>query len=374
MAMVRPLVEGDIPQVADLHRRVFQVALESSPEQRAAYRQYFSDVFLNELWKQDGIGSWVNEEDSGVLTGFLGVVPRRMSMNGSRVLAAVSSQFITDADSRSRMVGVKLLKAFLQGPQDLSVADESNDASRKLWEALGGKTALLHSMHWIRLLRPCSLATSYLAQRRALGGLARAAAPIARAADVLVTRLAGSPLRHDAPALRAEGMSPEALLEHLPAFVGRGTLRPEYDVHTLRWAIARVSCQRERDEPESVLLRDERGRPVGSYVHCPSPGGVDQVLYIAAIPQAVEDVVRHLLHRAFQRGALAVAGRLDVRIMQALSNRHALFHRRGPWMLVHTRRPELLGAFERGEAFFSRLEGEFCLRFRPVGQCALPWG
>jgi hypothetical protein len=35
----------------------------------------------------------------------------------------------------------------------------------------------------------------------------------------------------------------------------------------------------------------------------------------------------------------------------------------GPWVLVHARDPEFVRAFEHGDAFFSRLEGEWCLRF-----------
>jgi hypothetical protein len=73
-----------------------------------------------------------------------------------------------------------------------------------------------------------------------------------------------------------------------------------------------------------------------------------------------------MFHDAWRRGMSALSGRLEPRLLQALSDRYALFHRRGPWMLIHARRPELVSAFERGKAFFSRLEGEISLRFEEI--------
>jgi hypothetical protein len=58
-------------------------------------------------------------------------------------------------------------------------------------------------------------------------------------------------------------------------------------------------------------------------------------------------------------------GRLDPAMAQAYSDRYCLFSRRGPWMLVHSRDPALSHLFHRGEALFSSLDGELCVRFRP---------
>jgi hypothetical protein len=50
--------------------------------------------------------------------------------------------------------------------------------------------------------------------------------------------------------------------------------------------------------------------------------------------------------------------------MQVLSDKYCLFHRRGPWLLVRARRPELLTAFQTGRAAFSLIDGEWSLRFQ----------
>jgi hypothetical protein len=76
----------------------------------------------------------------------------------------------------------------------------------------------------------------------------------------------------------------------------------------------------------------------------------------------VRDVLDHLFARAWQEGAVAVTGRLEPRFMDALADRHSLFHR-GPWTVIRATRPEILGAFESGAVSFSRFDGEWPLRF-----------
>jgi hypothetical protein len=76
-------------------------------------------------------------------------------------------------------------------------------------------------------------------------------------------------------------------------------------------------------------------------------------------------VLDHLLHETWLAGITAVKGRLDPALAQVCSDRYCLFTRRGPWLVVHAREPELAQMFHRGEALFSPLDGEFTARFRP---------
>ena len=47
-----------------------------------------------------------------------------------------------------------------------------------------------------------------------------------------------------------------------------------------------------------------------------------------------------------------------------LSDKNFLFHRGDrSWMLVHSRRPEVLDAIHRGTAFLTRMEGEWWISF-----------
>jgi hypothetical protein len=92
------------------------------------------------------------------------------------------------------------------------------------------------------------------------------------------------------------------------------------------------------------------------------PGGrVAEAVQVGATEEAALDVVDHLLADARRRGAVAVAGRLEPALMPALSERLSLFHRgRGPsWLLAHSRDERILRAVHVGDAFLTRLEGEW---------------
>jgi len=134
------------------------------------------------------LSSLVYEEGTGKIGGFLGVMLRPMWMRDRLIRTAVSSQFIVEPESRFELAGVQLLKVFLSGPQDLSLADEANDASRSIWEQLGGSTTLLASIHWTCVLRPAQYVRQRLAQHRLLEPLAFLSTPFCDAVDSVSAR------------------------------------------------------------------------------------------------------------------------------------------------------------------------------------------
>ena len=80
MNHVRPLVAADIPALAELHASVFS---DSSALSRAQRRQYLGEVFLESPWQGTALSSLVSEDTRHGVTGFLGVVPRTMSLGGT---------------------------------------------------------------------------------------------------------------------------------------------------------------------------------------------------------------------------------------------------------------------------------------------------
>ena len=212
---IRSFREEDIPQVADLHRRVFDTADHSTPELLESYRAYLTDVYLKNSGGDDDVGSLVHQE-GGKITGFLGVVPRRMSIRGQSLRAVITTNFVVDAGSRG-LAGIRLLRAVLDGPQDLSIADESNIASRVLWETLGGTTSLLYSMHWLYPLRPSLFGLLVAKKKKLLPRAALAAlTPAAWALDAVAASLP-IPLAHDPSkkGFSGENMSQESLAQCL---------------------------------------------------------------------------------------------------------------------------------------------------------------
>jgi len=358
-ARVRAFVEADIPQVAHVHRAAFAVEGDA---RLTEYTDYFKRVFLDSA--ADGITSLVCQEDDGRIAGFLGIVPRRMTVDGRRYQAAVSSQFIVDPQAHVGLVALRLAKAYLAGPQDLSIADEANDVSRKLWEGLGGTTALLLSMYWTRALRPAQLGLSFLRERRGFAPLAVAGHPIALVADGLAVRMPSSQFRQQPPSTGAEPLFAQTVVAHAPHVCGGTSLRVEYDEQTFQRLLDRTSRRAAGGRALNAVVKKD-ATIVGWYIAHIDADGTAEVAQIAATPATIHDVLDHLFYSAWQAGATSVTGRLDPRVMQPLSDKYCLFHRRGPWVLIKTNTPELLRALESGNTCLSRFDGEWSLRFHP---------
>jgi hypothetical protein len=364
---VRSFVEGDIPQVAHLHQRVFR---PGESVDLAAYQEYLTRTFLANPAGEGPVSSLVYQEGDGRIVGFIGLVPRILCANGRRCQALVSSQFIVDPASRAGVVALQLAKTYLEGPQDVSIADEANDVSRKLWEGLGGTTALLYSIYWTRPLRPARLAMSFLQQRRGLAPIATAVAPIAAIADVLATRFPGSHFRQTAPAVTAGELCGDTVAAQMPAMCGPTSFRMEYNGRTFQSLLDRAA--RRGDAGRLLKATVTSGdKLLGWYICYIDHSGVGDVAQLAATPSSIDQVLDRLIHDAWRQGAVALTGRLEPRFMQALSDKYCLFHRRGPWVLIKTRNPDLLEAFQTGNAGFSRFDGEWALRFpgsKPAGR------
>lgn len=364
MGSVRLFAEEDILQVAELHRNVFHTAESLSLELQRDYRSYFTRIFLRHPWReQGGIGSLVYEDDDGEIIGFLGVLPRLMSLNGRVVRAAVSSQFIVNPARRSTLAAVKLLQTFISGPQDLSIADEANDVSRKLLESLSGSAALLYSLYWFRLLQPAQFLLSRVSHPVSRA-FARTLAPLCRAIDAVTVRLPRSPLRRTEPSVTGDELTAPNLLACIKRLPRRCSLRPEYNERSLDWLLTVLARERGYGELQKVAVRRQGRQIVGWYIYVVAPNGLGEVLQIGAEDGAIDLILDHLFDHAVRHGAFALSGRFEPQFVQQFHGKHSMFHHRGHWVLIHSNDAEMLQAIHCGNAFLSRLEGEWIMRFR----------
>jgi hypothetical protein len=358
---IRRFTRDDIPRVAELHQEVFPPA-RGERRDIDAFHAYFNSVFLQNPAGEGPLSSLVYEESDGRIVGFVGIVRRRVALNGCRYEAAVSSQFLVAPQASTSLVAVRLLMAYVEGPQDLSIADEATESARKIWEAVGGTTLTLQSLYWTRPLRPARLAISLARQRRTLAPFAIAATPLAWTLDTLATRLPGGHFRQAEPSVEAEELSAETITAYAQEMYRDQALWIEYDDRTIQWLLDRAANRRSGGRVLKAALRRKLD-VVGWYICYLDPSGHAEVVQLAATSSSIDDVLDHLFYHAWRNGAVAVNGRLDPRFIQALSDKYCLFHRRGPWFLVKARKPELLSAFQSGKAAFSLLDGEWSLRF-----------
>jgi hypothetical protein len=354
MAGVRPLATGDIPAVAQLFSRVYPRAHWNSPAECEAY---FHQVFFANPWADERLPSWVAMEGARAV-GFIGVMPRPMRLRGRALQAAVVTQLMVEQEKRHGVAAAKLLRTALAGPQALTISDGANESSRKMWEALGGLTSTLYSLQWRRLLRP---AQSALQRASTLHGRAAAllATPVAVLADAYAAhyRALRRPSR-----LVEEPLATAALLEALERAAQRVALSPRYDIASLEWLLAQASGKRRYGELHACLLREPGGTIAGWFLYYANEA-TSKVLQLHAHEGAEHAVLDHLFQHAWRRGATVIEGRMEPRLARVLGQRHCLFQSTSAFALIQSRDAEVLSALASGDAFFSRLEGEWWMRF-----------
>jgi len=357
MAAIRVLAEADVPAAVALFARVYPEHRWSS---RAACMRYFREMLFGNPWRALDLPSWVAEED-GRLVGLYAVMPRRMRLRGRALRVAVGCQFMVDPDRRRSLIALQLAQACLSGTQDLTLVDGASDQTRRMWSGVGGSVSLLHSLHWTRPLRPARYALSLLAQRALPGAMTRAARPLAAAADWLAARLRPNRFFREAtaadPALDARTM-----LAHLPEMLHDCPLQPDYDPGSLAWLLEQAARKTRHGSLRARAVRSGE-RLLGWYLYYLERGGAGEVLQVAARSGAFDQVLRRLLADAWRQGAAALRGRLDPRYAQELSERHCWLRCDSTWTLAHSRHADVLAAIAQGDAFISRLDGEWWLRF-----------
>ncbi|HEY6854576.1 MAG TPA: GNAT family N-acetyltransferase [Gemmatimonadales bacterium] len=357
VARVRPFRPDDVPDVVGLRRRLYRFTERPSPAELA---DYCERVFCDNPWADDDLPSLVYEDQRGELAGFLGVLPRRMTFEDEPIRVAIATQLMVSPEARG-LAGWHLVRAFMAGPQDLSVSDLGNEAARRLWESLGGSVSAAHSVTWEKALRPCSLAVSRLGKGALGRGAALAAQPLIALGDALVTAWPGAQERPAAG--DTVPLTPATLTAAAAELLQTFSLRPDYDDGSLPWLLGQAAEKHEFGDLTGGLVRQPDGAVAGWFMHYVEPGHTCQVLQLAGRPAARALVLGHLLEDARRRGAIAVAGRLEPAWLPELAALGCALRDEGPWVLHHSRRPELTDAIERGDAFLSRLDGEWWLSF-----------
>ncbi len=369
MKQLRPFIQDDIPQVTDLHMRVFGVRgnpVQQSPSTKLlqAYADHFEEIFFQNPWYDVALPSLVYQGPTGRILGFLGVMPRPMLFNGELIKAALSSQFIVAPDSRS--VGALLLKAFLAGPQDLSLTDEANSIARKLWEKIGGTITMSYSVHWIRPLRPSrfavSLLSSFSQKSKPWSYLVSASAPICNLADAIAVRKLPRYFHVKVPQVSADELMIETLLTYLSEFSNTRSLWPAYDDRSLKWLLKVIAQKESLGALRGMAVHDDKREMIGWYIYHLNPGGTSTALQIMARNNSMSEVLDHLFYDAWQQDSVAVSGRLDPRFVREISDKYCFFNCGRPWVLIHSHNPDLLRTFRDGDAMLSKLEGEWCMR------------
>ena len=359
-AGVRPFEAADIEQVAEVHRRAHSPDEPASPALTEAYDRYLRHVFLETPGRDQEMAPLVYAQ-KGQIVGFLGIVPRPLRYEGEAVLAAVSSQFAIDPAANAGLGGIALLKALLGGPQVLTIADTAVDATHRFFSRFGGRPSLLHSVNWLRPLRPARFAvTSVMGQEGSAAG--RLLTPVASTVDLAAHRLRRSRRADDGGTLKVEALGVDELLSALDGPLFEQNLAPRYARETLEWRLDLVARMDANRQVDCIGCYGARGALVGVVVGYLGGDGVYELVTFAAATGQAPAVFDEASAHARRRQATALAGRMQPELVNVLPSGRGLLVRRHDWVMLHGE-AALIEAFVRGDTSLSRLDGEGCLGF-----------
>ncbi|AFL50050.1 hypothetical protein ABIE78_004157 [Sinorhizobium fredii] len=360
MSDIRPLTTADIPAVAGLFQKIFRNGDRAPPP---ALVDYLRHLYLQAPGYDPEIAPLVHVNDSGRISGFVGVNTLPMSYKGRRVRAAICGALMVEGRESDPMAGARLLKAFLAGPQDLSFSETASEVSTQMWTRLRGIVLPQYSLDWVRVLRPASFALDLVSRRI---GPARALRPLASAFDERFRgkmgrgdlRWSAVPKEASLPAtLQVADIDAGSFAELFAPLIRQFAVQPawaevQFD-HILEDAIDKP----EFGEPHFAAVKTRNGAPIGAFFYHLRQGGTARVLQLLALPGQAGPVLDCLIDHAATRGAAALCGRTQPALLEAMMGRRIGFVHAAS-TVVHSRDEELVDAFRHGQGFVNGLAGE----------------
>ncbi|MFB9950000.1 hypothetical protein ACFFP0_14140 [Rhizobium puerariae] len=348
---IRDFERGDVEAVARLFLKTFR----GSKAQSASLGTYLKEAFFDHPWSEPDIRSKVFVEGTGGISGFVGVFPARLEFQGRPLRAAFASSLMVENPRENPLAGARLVRAFLAGPQDISLTETANRTALGMWQKAGYPLDPGYSMNWLRILRPVSMGVQVLERRFAPARLLR---PFGRIADRVPPLLARMPsVPPYGGKLTFRDVTPEAFGEALLALKDFYPLRPRWDTENIGWFLGQAGQKLNFGYPEWRVGYAADNRPLAAYVYFTRPGGIGWVLQALAAPPVAGDLVDDLFAHAYELGCAGLRGAAHPWLTSALMTRRTLFHARS-FYIAHARDKALLEPVKAGQALVSGLAGE----------------
>jgi hypothetical protein len=287
---------------------------------------------------------------------------RPMLFQQQRIRCAVATQLMVDPDRKLAFGAIELVRALHSGPQDLCYSDGANEHSLRIWQRCGGQASRLLSFEWTRQLRPMQSFCARLRSHRRFSPVGRLTHPVSGILDAAAAAVLPRFYHKPVGQLTRQQATAVQILPLLLHVVSAAPLHPQYSAQSLSWLLRKAAESRSLGELRSVIVQDSVGQAIGWFIYFVKAGSAAQVLQVGAGYGSGMAVLAELFRDAWEQGASAVSGQLDPLLMTELSNSYCHFRCADLGVLVHSKNPEILNAIQRGEAFISRLDGEWWIR------------
>lgn len=360
MSRIRALEGADLPDVAVMFQRVLRKKQSPAPASLADYMRRF---YLDAPGCGEGINSLVHVDDAGRISGFVGAHVLPMTFNGQKLRAAICGSLMVADPQADPMAGARLLKAFLDGPQDLSFSETANDVATQLWTRLRGAVLPQYSLDWVRVIRPLGFGVSLAASRI---GVVRVFSPLASAIDGLHNRRIRPGTRNwsgvaasqpSPPPLRTSQIGGPEFTRLLEPLTNQFALRPDWEASSLDWILTDAGQKPDFGELVFASVASPSGNVVGAFAYYAKSGGIGRVLQVLARPGQAGNVVDCLVDHAAKRGVCGLRGRTQPALMEAMLARRIAFVPVAS-TVVHARDENLLKAMTGSQAFLNGIAGE----------------
>jgi hypothetical protein len=361
---IRPFTAADAPRVAEILLWAFQ---KSTRPPSQGMIDYVKRLYLEIPWADEDIYARVMELPDGRISGFAGLTPLPLRMGDKRLRIGVTSSLSVDDRIGDHMTGPRLVRHMRNGAQDGVFSDRSNAAAVAISRQL--KSDILHSysMDFIRLLRPAGRGVEWLGRHF---GPARLLAPLAAPIDRrLAARSLISEDAHWAAPGKTRGsdsfkdvpVTLDEVLDLLPHFLERFTLRPDFERHHWRFILEDGSRKADFGTFFANAVVSPSGETVGLYLYHARKGHTAELLQAFANPGREGIVLDRLIGHAMAQGAVAIHGRSTPTFHRQLMDRHAFLYP-NMWTIVYSRDPEVISHFNAGTALFTGIAGENWIR------------
>lgn len=361
---IRPFTAADAPRVAEILLWAFQKSTRTPPQ---GMIDYIKRLYLEIPWADPDIYARVMELPDGRLSGFAGLTPLPLRMGDKRLRVGVTSSLSVDDRIGDHMTGPRLVRHMRNGAQDGVLSDRSNEAAAAISRQLKSDVVHPYSIDFVRLLRPAGRGVEWLAQHF---GPARLLSPLTRPIDArFAARSLVSEDAHWAAPGKTRGsdsfksvpVTLDDVLDLLPRFLERYTLRPDFERHHWRFILEDGSHKADIGDFVANSVVSPSGETVGLYLYHVRAGHTAELLQAFAIPGREGVVLDKVIADAMERGAVALRGRSTPTLQRQLADRYALFvpHL---WTIVYSRDPEVISHFNAGTALFTGIAGENWIR------------
>lgn len=353
MTRIRSLRHDDLSQVVALYRSYLAWPNVADDDE---LRMAFEQVFLGQPLSDPSIPSLVFEGADGEILGFIGSLVHRMRFEQQPVRLACSSSLVVSPRARQLGAGGLLLRKYMAGPQDLTITDTAGSATERMWKRLGGSMYHLGSVTWLHLLQPLRAGVGLRLWRLGRHQWMPLARPLCRPLDAVYSRFSDIDGTSDVEGHTEEQLSPQLLIDHLRLGPQQFRLWPDYDAESLGMLFGQIGRSRSNGQLVKNFVRDARGQPLGWYIASLLPSDIYRILGLAAAPGNEEVLFRHVLHRAKDLNAAAVAGRLEPWLLEVLPQRVMMFRR--VRFLFHSRNDAICDAIRSSKALLTGLESD----------------